>query len=281
MHSRVAHQWSVRLHLPVCRVRFRCWRLRRVHATDPSESGSGTLADPYRSLTKALTHPFTSLQAGVCFIPGQHLLVRPDPNLLWFTANITHLFLTCRYCRNCTGGAELLIVDFQPLILFAKSATSVLVHDLLINGLQRLLRGCSSLACAFCFVWTCIGEFCSSEFGFELPYSQIPSVCYTAPCFDPAPAMFVFNISGEAVLRNLTFTAIGGVSSLIAVNSTSALVSDITVYDVDLAGPAVFVAGQKPEVTENLSVNASSKLSSTILVSPFAGTLTAKVDSIW
>lgn len=109
----------------------------------PSESGSGTRADPYRSLTKALTHPFTSpRQECASYLDSISSCVLTQATLVHcqYHSPLSHVSLLSRlHWWRRTANCRLPAAD-----LFAKSATSVLVHDLFINGLQRLLRGCSS-----------------------------------------------------------------------------------------------------------------------------------------
>lgn len=248
-----------------------CAEFIYVNATSPALSGSGSRADPYRSWSLALDHNFIGTQAGICFLEGAHLLF--NESRTWFRANITHLYLTCRYCQNCGSQANLLL--FQPNFLKG-SLTSALIENLRLDGTQRIVPGCTELSCAFCMSWKCNNTHCISDQGLVALKAD------TAPCpnlvFVP-PAVIQLNVSDQMLAQHLAFARLGEVSSILLLTSSAAFLSHIDVNEVELNSHALQINGQKP--SDTLSYRSqSSTLWNPLNISPFTGFLTAEVTNL-
>lgn len=219
-----------------------CAEFIYVNASLPALSGTGSRTDPYRSWSLALSHPFQTAWAGVCFLQGQHFLEQVGPAKLWFDANVTHLFLTCRFCPDCEGGATLFLVDGMQAFLQA-NLTAAIVEDLHISGLQRFMRGCTGHTCAFCEVWSCNNTTCTNTRNQTVPLASVPLFCLELKCFKPTTAVLLLNQTAELVLKNLAFSFLYDVFSVLDASSASVQVENILVTDVDVGAFAVQLSG--------------------------------------
>jgi len=248
-----------------------CAEFIYVNASLPALTGTGSRVDPYLSWSLALAHPFTRSQAGVCFLEGLHLLL--NESRTWFDANITHLFLTCRFCADCGSQANLLLL--QPSFLKG-SLTSALVENLRLDGTQRIVPGCTELSCAFCMSWKCNVTHCYSQQGLTALKSA------TAPCplvLSVTPAVLQLNATAQILAQRLSFVRLGEVSSMLLLTCSAAFLSHIEVNEVELNSYAVQLNGQKPNDTLSYR-SQSSALWTPLNISPFLGLLTAEVTNL-
>jgi len=229
-----------------------CAEFIYVNSSSPAPLGTGTRSDPYRSWSLALRHPFRSTWAGICFLQGEHLLEQSGPAKSWFDVNVTHLFLTCRFCPDCGASATLLLVDGVQVFLQA-NLTAALVENLQVSGLQRLKRGCIEQACAFCDAWVCKSSLCTNTRNKTVPLAAVPAACLGVSCYKPDTALLLLNHTAEMVLRNLAFAFIGNVSSVLVAGSASLLVENISVTEVELEAYAVQLSGLESENTVHIT----------------------------
>lgn len=248
-----------------------CAEFIYVNASLPGLTGTGSRFHPYRSWSLALSHPFTRTQAGVCFLEGSHLLL--NESRTWFEATITHLFITCRFCADCGSQATLQLV--QPSFLTG-SLTSALVENLQLDGVQRIVPGCTELSCAFCMSWKCNSTHCKSQQGLTALKNA------TAPCpqiFSIPSAVLQLNATAQILIQRLTFVRLGEVSSMLLLTCSAAFLSHIEVNEVELNSYAVQLNGQKSNDTLSYR-SQSNTLWTPLNISPFLGVLTVEITNL-
>jgi hypothetical protein len=109
---------------------------------EASSEGSGTLSDPYKTLSSAFSHSSDQKKIQIHLTPGVYVV----ENDLEFPN---------KYAVVIEGNGSRLLFRNKITIRTPRthSTSHVALRDLVFDGVENLVEGCSSDTCSGCFNW--------------------------------------------------------------------------------------------------------------------------------